>query len=82
MRRILILAGTREEAVLFAQARGLLWNGWRFLDRERDVSTACTGGRQPQVVVLPTAEGNPEYWTIRQALTVRNVRFFTPEEFR
>lgn len=82
MRRILILAGTREEAMLFTQARGLAWNGWRFVDRLEQVPAATSGGRQPQVVVLPSAETNPEYWTIRQALAVRNVLFLTPEVFQ
>lgn len=82
MRRIIFLAGTREEAVLFSQERGLPWNGWRFVDRLADVPSACSGGRQPQVVILPTASLNPEYGRIREALDIRGVRFLTPEEFR
>lgn len=82
MRRIIILAGTREEAVLFTQSRGLPWNGWRYVARVADVPSACNSGRQPQVVVLPSAETNPEYGTIRQSLAVRNVLFLTPEEFQ
>lgn len=82
MRRIIFLAATREEVVLFSQARGLPWNGWRFVDRVEDVPSACSGGRQPQVVILPTASANPEYGRIRQALDVRGVLFLTPEEFR
>lgn len=82
MRRIIFLAATREEALLFSQSRGLAWNGWRYLDNVEDVPSACGGGRRPQVVLLPSAPDHPEHERIRQALDVRGVLFLTPEEFR